>query len=644
MISSRAARGRWLVVATVLVVIGEVLSWLLLRSQGNDLGGDQAHYLIAGQALSHLSLHPLPQYHQDFLTHFIYKWPPGASVTNHLIVQTYPGPHGSVFAHGIGLPLLLSPFIAVGSVPLGLVGLFTMTALGFVCIHQRASVLAGLGRSGQLVFALAMTAPALWLAATQVYPDLLSGVLLAMALVEIALVERRRHLSRFGAVVIAGSLAFVPWLQVKNLAPSLVCLIALAVLSFRLRAQRRLLVIAAAVVAAGWILLAAYNQFYFGHLIGLPQPNPTFTLTTMSRTLALLFDAQQGLLVQVPTVVIGLAGLWVGRRLIPCTAIAAIVASVAMLVINGTYTSGVPFGGTDLAGRFQWTVVPMLLAWAPLCLVAVERHRRRLLATGAVIAVLWLFEGVPVLRGDHIFVNSMIAPFAPWDPTVYPGWWPVIGRWLPTFLPPGVRLGATWSHVFFEVAVLAVAFAVIYRLTQNKRLGPTRTLVGATVVAVAAFGLAISLPLRSQPIGPLTFAPANLGAPWSGNGQPITTNPAELATVGPGTYRVTLAYGAAPGSGPASATLMATTSQHVLVSGWFTPGHPTDAARLMVSELPIAPGTGLTDTVTLSPASGPQQSTLTIHVVHQSVLSFYVTVGATSTFSDTSFSLAKVAS
>src|SRR5580704_10504130 len=120
MTTLRAARARLVIVATVLVVVGEVLTWLLLRSQGNDLGGDQAHYLIAGQALSHLSLHPLPFYQRDFATHFIYHWPAGASVTNHTIVQTFPGPHGSVFAHGLGLPLLLSPFMALGSVPLGL--------------------------------------------------------------------------------------------------------------------------------------------------------------------------------------------------------------------------------------------------------------------------------------------------------------------------------------------------------------------------------------------------------------------------------------------------------------------------------------------------------------------------------------------
>jgi hypothetical protein len=455
-------------------------------------------------------------------------------------------------------------------------------------------------------------------------------------------VERHRRLSPFGATVIAGTLAFVPWLQVKNLAPAIFCVLALAALSVRLRAQRRMLIVVAVVVGLGWVLLAVYNQFFFSHLIGLPQPSPTFTLTTASRTLALVFDTHQGLFVQVPTVVIGLVGLWVGRRLIPWTAVASLAATASMIVINGTFTSTVPFGGTDLAGRFEWTVLPMLLAWVPLCLVVLERHRRRLMAMGAIITALWLFQGVPILRGDHVFVNSMIAPFAPWDPTLYPGWWPFIDRWLPTFLPPGVRLGTTWSHVLFEVVVLAVAFAVVYRMTRADEFRLTTSIVVGAMATVVALGVAVSLPLRTQPSSPLTFSPAALGAPWSGNGQPVTTNPVALADVGPGTYRLVLSYGAALGSQAATATVMATAQPHVVVSGWFTPRHPTDAALLKVSEPGVAPGTGRMATARLSAAGGERRATLTIHVVHQSVLTFYVTVGASSSVAATSLTLTKM--
>jgi hypothetical protein len=632
--SPRAAQVRRIILATVAVTLVEALTWLLLRSQGNDLGGDQAHYLIAAQTLSHLSLHPLPFYQRDFLTHFIYRWPAGASVTNHGIVQTFPGPHGSVFAHGLGLPLLLSPLIALGSVPLGLLGMFAISALGLVAIFVRGSTLATLGRSGQVLFALVLAAPALWLASTQVYPDFVSGVLLGAALLEIALVEQRGRLSVVGATVIAGVVAIEPWLQVKNLAPSLCCVVVLALLWHRLAAARRVLVVMAIVIALSWLILAVYNQYYFSDLVGLPQPNPTIDLTSASRVLALLFDRHQGLLVQTPTVLIGLVGLWLARRTVPLAAGAASLGALAMVVINGTYTSGVPFGGTDLAGRFEWTALPMLLAWAPVCIGALERHRRRVITLAAVVGALWVAQGIPVLLGDHVEINAMIAPFAPWDPTLYPGWWPLVGQYLPVFEAPGLHLASTWTHLGAEVLVAGAALMILLRLATSDpapRKGRSRwprvvaVPIGATVVALV---LVLAGPTRTLPTGPLSFTSADVGAPWTSTTQPLTTTPVELAQVGPGTYRLTLNYGAAPGSSNATATLMATDPQLPVVAGWFTPHHPTDAALLSVSVPPIDLAVGTAAHVTLSGSASHRQGSLTLTVAHQSALSFFVTLGA----------------
>jgi hypothetical protein len=637
-----AVRGRWLLGASVLVVLGEALTWLLLRSQGNDLGGDQAHYLIAGQALSHLSLHPLPEYQRDFLTRFVYNWSPGASLSNHAIVQTYPGPHGSVFAHGIGLPLLLGPFLAIGSVPLALLGLFTLNALGLVVLHQRASSLAGLGRSGQIVFALVMAAPALWLASTQVYPDFVSGVLLAVALVEMAHIEQDRHLSAWGGWVVAAALAFVPWLQIKNLAPALCCVVALGALALRQGTQRREYVALGVVVLAGWGLLALYDQYYFANLVGLPQPNPTFTLTTASRTLALLFDSHQGLVVQTPTVIIGVVGLWMARKSVPWAAGAAAVASIAMLVINGTYTSAVPFGGTALAGRFEWTVAPMVLAWAPFCLAALQTRTKRLLTLAAVVAVLWLAQGIPILRGDHVYVNSMFAPFAPWDPGLYPGWWPVVGRFLPVFLAPGLHLASTWTHLLVELLVAGAATWLLFRLVRPEpfRMAPLLAVPAASILAAAV--IVVAGPTRTAPAAPLAFPGAAVGAPWSGGALSNTSPVVELTDVGPGAYRATIPYAAAPGSRAALATLSATPEQRPVVSGWFTPRHPTDAALLKVAPAPLSIGTGPTVHTTLSGRGRRHVATLTIDVTAQSVLSFFVTVGAHSSFAATDLRLTKV--
>lgn len=641
------SRALALVAATVLLVIGQVVTWFLLRSQGGSFVGDQVHYLIAGQALSHLSLHPLPYYQKDFLSHFLYNWPAGASVTNHGIVQTYPGPHGSVFAHGIGLPLLLSPFIAVGSIPLALLGFFAVNAVAFVCLHQRASFLAGLGRRAQAVFALALAAPALWLAATQVYPDLISGALLACALIELALIERDRALTTFSAAVLALTLGFVPWLQVKNLAPAVLVLVALAVMAFRHTTLRRTVALIAGVVIVSWLLLLAYNEFFFSTAVGLPQPNPTFDLSSLSNVLALLFDRDQGLLVQVPTVILGAVGLWLSRRAIPVATAAAALGVLVVLVINGTYTTGVPFGGVALAGRFEWTMAPMLLAWAPFALARIDLYRTRLAAVALVIAGLWTAQGIPILLGHHVLYNETFAPFAPWDPTLYPGWWPALSQALPTFLAPGVHLASTWTHLLVELLIVATLTLLVVRLTRPGPINWPRW--AAVVVSLGLLALLVSFlgPDRNRPQTSLSWPGANLGAPWTTAADAMTYPPIPLTDVGPGTYRATFSYTVvAPGTGANVASLLATAQGRPVVTNWLTLGHPTDAALTTEMTAPLNLVGLRTAGVRLHPPgpAGPRRTaTVVLTVARNSLISFQMRLGPQASATVGTLRLAKVA-
>src|SRR5580704_18256922 len=78
----RAARWPALVVAVAAIVMAEILAWFLLRSQGYVITGDSPHYLIAAQALDHLSVHVLPQYRTDLASHYIFAWPQGATLSS----------------------------------------------------------------------------------------------------------------------------------------------------------------------------------------------------------------------------------------------------------------------------------------------------------------------------------------------------------------------------------------------------------------------------------------------------------------------------------------------------------------------------------------------------------------------------------
>jgi len=549
-----------LVGAVVALVALEVLAWFLLRSQGWTITGDSPGYLAAAHALAHLSLNPGTQSARALL-----------------------GPHGYVFAQGLGVPLLLAPFDLIGGQPLAFLGFFTILAIGFVILHQRASGLAQLERRGQLLLALAMVCPAVILASTQIYPDVLAGVFLACALIELARIELTKQTSRFSLVIIAIALATVPWFQIKNAGPAVVVLLVLVLLTFREQASRVPVAIVTAIAAASFVVLLAYNQYYFGHLLGLPQPNPAVHKTEIEHLLALVFDRDQGFLVQVPTTVFGLIGLWVSRRSLRLSSASAVVCAALLLIINGTQPSVAALGGTSLAGRFEWTVVPIVLVWSAFAFKKLEGSALTVSVVASVIAFLWIVEGGLVAIGHHVLVNSSIPGFAPFDPTLYPGWWGWLNHYLPSFLVGHWEWDLLGEIFVFAAVAVAVSSGLLgAALPQAKaHRRPLMALVAGLValgVLVPAFG-----GTRILPPGPITWTQGDLQGPWSTTASTAYT-PLPLTPIGAGTYAIDVTYRLATASASsAQATVFLHAPEPLIVTGWFTPFHFTDTSQLQVS-------------------------------------------------------------
>lgn len=533
-----ALRRAWPFLAGWAVVFGAELGvYRFTNSKGVTVTGDEPHYLVAARALTHFTPHVIWAYRLDFRTHSFYNWPAGAA-TSRDVMHLWNGPHGPVSAHFLGLPALLMPFVAVGGRTVAFAGLFAIEAVGFVYLHQRASWLAGLSRRGKVVFALTMAAPATWVAATQIYPDLLTGILLACAVVEIGVVEREHRIGPLGAVVFAATIGYLPWLHVKNLVPGAIACIAFGWVAARAAAWRGLAIVAA-VIAVSWALQFAYNLYYFGHLLGLPQPTPSVNSLSLTDMAGLLFDRHQGLLVQVPTVLVGIGGFWLARRIVPAAALAAVVAVAAVIFFNGTYTT-VPYGGGALAGRFEWTAVPVLLAGCPYLIVRLEAFLPRLAAAASGVLLVWMIQLIPIARGEHTYYN-VLYPKPGWDPSHYPGWWGPFDVILPEYASRNRVFGTPWFALAIELLAAAGAVALALRLASPAKLRLERYIPAMSFAVIAAVVLTVVVP-RPLPGGPLSFSDRDLGGPLvATNGTQLGPEVA-LQGVAKGRFRLDVSY------------------------------------------------------------------------------------------------------
>jgi hypothetical protein len=526
-----------LAAAFVALVGGQALAYALVRAKGVPLTGDEPHYLVVARALSEGTVHPLAAYQADIRTHQLYSWPANSPLTN-INLHLFAGPHGGVSTHGLGLSALLAPFVAVGGRSLAILALMAIEAAGFMYFFLRAADIASLDRRARILFGLALAAPALWIASTQIYPDLLGGTLLACALVDVLSVEQGRPLARLGVAVFSFSIGMLPWLHTKYLIPAAIVLAGMIVVAVR-QGQRRILVPIGIVVALFWLLQLAYNLYDFGRPLGLPQPFPALNKAGLLLILGLLFDRHQGLFIQVPTACLGLAGLWLARRRAPLAVVTTVLSAASVIYLNGTFFHA-PYGGTSPAGRFAWSALIPLLVWSAFVVAALAPYPRKMWALGGAIAALWLVEAVPILRGQHSYFNQ--APVTgPWDPSLYPGWWGRFDVLLPEFVPGGHLFGLPWYAFPLTVALVVLATVGLVRWLSARSAGlllPGLVVGGTTIVLVALSATATTpLPTRS-----LSFTDSDLGGPVGPTAAGSQTPNVALQTVGRGTYRLTIDY------------------------------------------------------------------------------------------------------
>lgn len=450
------------------------LLYRLMEHQGVAMSGDEPSYVMLSQALRHGTLHIFDVIQYD-LAHRVFgrTYPPNATIA---AVERYSGPAGLVSPFQPGLSLLLLPFVTVfGAVQGALLGIIAINTAGFFWLHQRISRLFSLDLLAQAVLAVACALPAILLATNQIYPDLPAGILIAIGCVEIAAIEVTKRVSRVSIAVVTLTVSYLPWLQPKNLVPAVVLLVGFAVVVLLRRPVRIVEVgVAAAVILVSFIGFFAFNQHYYGHWLGLPEPPVRLTRYGVELVLGLLFDKHQGLFVQVPWALAGLAGLVIlGWRRLPVALGASLLSFAAILILNGTYTANA-YGGGSFAGRFMWTLIPISLPWIGLILARAREAGRSLIAPLVIVVVAVVYQAQPVLTNRHDYYNAVNIHYPTW-----PTWWRGLLHVLPQFgrygrtAPDMHTFGSpTWALPLFLVASVVTVAAVMVWATG--RGGPDR--------------------------------------------------------------------------------------------------------------------------------------------------------------------------
>ena len=346
-------------------------------------GGDEPHYLLITHSLLHdHDLQITNNYKQrDYQAFFSGELKPHVSIGRHGV--RYPG-------HPLGLPVLLLPAYALDGYRGAVLLMNGFAALLAVQLYLLAFAFTQHRRLALLLWGIVSFTSPLLLYSSQIYPEIPSALLLAVALRIIIQPLSRPYL-------LGVALALLPWLQQRMILPA-VLLFGYYVFSLKDRhdrhpepfgfaqdklrhpeRSRRTAAIPGALLALSGLALAG---FYFS-LYKNPLPNAPYTSVGLPNVfsldillkqglLGLLCDQEAGLFIYAPYFVFLLPGFcWLFRRRLA-------QACWLMLIIASIY---IPCGGFILQWRGAWSpvarymvaLIPFFLIPLSLCLSQLTR-------------------------------------------------------------------------------------------------------------------------------------------------------------------------------------------------------------------------------------------------------------------------------
>ncbi len=356
------------------------------------------------------------------------------SAPEHLKAHVY----NQFSVHNIGLPIMLSVPYAMGGVVgakifmallAGLWGLLLYKVLNQIILSRAWSVLTAL----MLALGLPFSA-----GSNQIYPDLVGGMVILFVAWKIFARLQETNQSSFSWITdlwIGFLIAFLPWLHVRFGVPAILFLTAYGYVAAResyrwsTRRFRWQYLVPAAIVICSFLLLTGYQRIAFGNMFGpYGRTDVDFRLKEIGMIfLGLHWDQSQGMFIQQPMLLLGLAGIpllikenWRGAILLGAL-------YVSLLLPSAMHTG--LYGGISFFGRFWWVVVSLWLF--PLAYAVRSLVKRNVLllslCLGSLVLQGWLAS--KWLFHDSLMSNRNIPIWAArsfFDDTG-------LLQWLPTF-------------------------------------------------------------------------------------------------------------------------------------------------------------------------------------------------------------------
>jgi hypothetical protein len=384
------------------------------------LSGDEPHYLvIAKSVVKRGGLEVSETYQDEMISKSLYL--PGMTEHDrdgHVVI----GLNGMFSAHNIGLPLLLVfPFV-IGGVVGAKLFMISLGALATVLIWRVSGqftddLFKRISSTSLLCFS-----PLILAGATQIYPDILSGIICAFVLHSFH--GSPAEISAKTRIVAIALVFFLPWLQIKLILPMGILLVGHLIRGFGEYAsfKHRCFLIGGSI--SSLLALAYYNDYAFGNFFGPYSAGALEVSRTSLMVLAgLLLDQNQGFLFQNPIHFVGVIYLFAFLRKDPQFGILWVLVWLSLWVPNGLHTTW--YGGGCLSGRFEWAST---IVFAYPTAFGLSRIRSWVIALLFVTHALiqgWLF---------HRYVTHLIDLFnrgpETWSDT-YPIFFPGISEVLP---------------------------------------------------------------------------------------------------------------------------------------------------------------------------------------------------------------------